>query len=111
MAFFAERLPVVHIPEQSLIAAMRKHVIHHSGRYQLPFSLTVDTQRMPVQKSCSCLPPLGVVTTGISATAQAVAAQRHVLLAINLTLFAESRATGIAAGSSWFLGHLLHLTI
>ena len=111
MAFLAKRLPVIHIPEQALIAAMRKHMIHDGRRGQLPVSLTGDAQRMTPQVGVSRLAPLPVISTESSAAAQPIVALSEMFFAVDLPLFAESGAAGIAAGASRFHGHYTHLTV
>ena len=73
MALFAERLPVVHIPEQSMIATMRKHMIHHRGGRQLPVGMAGDAQRMPTQVGSPCLAPLAVIPAISSSAAESIA--------------------------------------
>ena len=106
MASLAKRLPVRLIPEQPLIAPMRNNVVHNGCRDDLALRLTEGTQRMLLQKKGAGLTPSAVVPTGIGTAAQPVAAPFHMILTEHLTLLAEARTSGIAAGSSWFLGHL-----
>ena len=105
MAFLAEGLPVRLIPEQSLITPVRDDVIHHCCGHDLALRLAEGTQRMLFQEESAGLTPAAVIPTGIRTTAQPVAAPFHMILTEHLTLFAEAWTTGIAAGSSWCVGH------
>ena len=106
MASLAERLPVRLIPEQPLIAPVRNDVIHHCCGHDLALRKAEGAQRMLLQEESASLTPAAVVPTGISTAAQPVAAPFHMILTEHLTLLAEARTSGIAAGSSWFLGHV-----
>ena len=105
MASSTKALPVALIPEQSLVAPVRDAMIHHRCRNDLALCLAESTQRMLLQEKCTGLTPAAVVPTGIRSAAQSVAAPFHMILTEHLTLLAEARTSGIAAGSSWFLGH------
>jgi hypothetical protein len=105
MAFLAEWFPVALIPKQPLVAAMRDDVIHHGCRNDLSLRLTEGAQRMLFQEKAPGLTPAGIIPASVRAAAQAVTAPRHMILTEHLTLFAKARTSGIAAGSSWFLGH------
>ena len=105
MASLAERLPVRLIPEQPLVTPVRNDVIHNGCRDDLALRLAECTQRMLLQEESAGLTPAAVVPTGIRAAAQPVAAPFHMILTEHLTLLAEARTSGIAAGSSWFFGH------
>lgn len=74
MAFFAECLPILPIPEQILIATMRNDVINHRRRGQSLFLLALDTQRMLPQAGSPRLALLPIVALGSSLTAQTFAA-------------------------------------
>lgn len=111
VVLLTERLPVIYIPEQLHVATMRNHMIHHRGGYQLPFCLTENAQRMPPKICGPRLAPFPVIATEGSSATQPVAAFRDVLFAVDLSMFAESGAARIAAGSSWFLWHYVHLTV
>ena len=100
MASLAERLPVGLIPEQPLIAPMRDDVIHHCCGHDLALRKAEGAQRMLLQEESASLTPAAVVPTGISTAAQPVAAPFHMILTEHLTLLAEARTTGIAAGPS-----------
>ena len=84
-------------------------MINHCGRIHFSFCLTHDAEGMPAKKSVSRLAPPTVVAPEGSAAAQTVTALGDVFLAVNLPLFAESGAAGIAAGASRFHGHVLYL--
>ena len=103
MASSTKALPVALIPEQSLVAPVRDDMIHHRCRNDLALCLAESTQRMLLQEKCTGLTPAAVVPTGIRSAAQSVAAPFHMILTEHLTLLAEARTSGIAAGSSWFL--------
>ncbi len=105
MAFLAERLPVRLNPEQSLITPVRNDMIHYRCRHDLALRKAKGAQRMLLQEKSTGLTPAAVVPTGIGTAAQSVTAPLHMILTEHLTLLAEARTSGIAAGSSWFLGH------
>jgi hypothetical protein len=60
---------------------------------------------MLLKEKFSGLTPAGIIPTGIRAAAQPVAAPFYMILTEHLTLLAETRTSGVSAGSSWFLGH------
>ena len=105
MASLAERLPVRLIPEQPLITPMRNDMIDHRRGHDLALRLAKGAQRMLLQEKSASLTPAGIVSTSIRTTAQPVAAPFHMILTEHLTLLAEARTSGIAAGSSWFIWH------
>ena len=109
MALLAKRLPVVHIPEQPLVASVWQHMIYDSCWGQLPVSLAGNAQRMTPQIGSPRVAPPAVVAPEGSAAAQPVAALGDVFLAIDLPLFAESGTAGEAAGAFWFHRHNDHL--
>ena len=111
MAALTKRLPVRLIPKQPLVTPVRNDVIHHCCGHNLALRLAEGAQRMLLQEESAGLTPSAVVPTGIRTAAQPVAAPFHMILTEHLTLLAEAWTTGIAAGSSWFLGHLPHLTV
>ena len=85
---------------------MRDDVIHYGCGDNLSLCLTAGAQRMLLQKKAPDLAPPGVIPTSVRATAQSVTAPLHMILAEYLTLLTEARTTVIAAGPSWFLGHM-----
>ena len=50
MAGLAEGLPVVHIPEQGLVAPVWLDMVHYGSRLYLTNSLTAYTQRPHLQE-------------------------------------------------------------
>ena len=72
VAALAERLPVVFIPEQLLIAAVRDDVVNHSRRSKPAFEHTLRAKRMFLQKGFSRSAPLSVVSSRIRTAAHAV---------------------------------------
>ena len=80
-------------------------MIYHCGRIHFSFCLTHDAEGMPAKKSVSRLAPFPVISTESSTAAQPIAALSDMLFTVDLPLFAESGAAGIAAGASWFHGH------
>ena len=105
MALLAEWLPIALIPEQPLVATVRNDVIHHRCWNNFSFRLTESAKRMLLQEKAPSLTPPGVIAPSIRSAAQPISTPHHMILTEHLTLFAESWTTGIAAGSSWFLGH------
>ena len=103
MASLAERFPVRLIPEQALVTSVRNNVIHNGCRDDLALRLTEGAQRMLLQEKSAGFTPAAVVPTGIRSAAQPVAAPFHMILTEHLTLLAEARTSGIAAGSSWLI--------
>ena len=100
MAALAKGLPICLIPEQPLITPMRNNVIHHRCGHDLALRLAEGAQRMLLQEESAGLTPAAVVPTGIGTAAQPVAAPFHMIFTEHLTLLAEARTTGIAAGPS-----------
>ena len=110
MAALAKGLPVAFIPEQFLIAPVRDDVIDHRRRGEPILFHTFNAQGMPSEVSLSRCPPTGVVPACVRAATQPITAPRHMIFAEYLTRLAEARTAGIAAGSIWFLGHILLLS-
>ena len=110
MVALAQALPVAFIPEQLPVATMRNDVIDYSRRSQLVLFHAFHTQRISGEESLSRCPPPGVISPSIRTPAQPVTAPRHMIFAEYLAHLAEARASGIAAGPIWFLGHILLLS-
>lgn len=68
----AERLPVVTLPEQHHVAAVRNDVIDNLGLGYAASPFTRRAQRVPGQEAGSGLVPLAVVATFTSAATPAV---------------------------------------
>lgn len=74
----AQRLPVAPAPEQRLIPAMRRDVVHHRGRSDQTLGLAHHAQGMLTQELGSRLLPLvAVAALGRSLLAGAPAAGLH----------------------------------
>src|SRR5690606_887183 len=58
-----QRLPVLFIPEQSLVSSVWFDVVNNRCLSQLSFLLTVFAKRMGVQEPFACLPPTAIITT------------------------------------------------
>lgn len=61
MAPFAERLPILLIPEQHLITPVRYDMVYHRSRGGFSILQTLMAQRMPLQKQYPGFPPLGII--------------------------------------------------
>ena len=102
MAAPAKGLPVLFIPEQRRVAAMRDDMIDHSRRGQHAVPAAFRAKRVLTQEQRSGLAPAGVVPASVRPAAQRVmAVLLAVLLAIH-TALAQIRAAGIPAGSFRF---------
>ena len=107
MTVLAERFPVCLIPEQLLVTPVWDDVIHHRCGHDLALRLAEGAQRMLLQEESAGLTPAAVVPTGISTAAQPVVAPFHMILTEHLTLFAETRTSGIAAWTFGFVWHVI----
>ena len=106
MAFFAECLPILLIPEQQKVTPVRNDVINHRRRGDLPIFQAALAQGISMQKQLACFTPPGII-----APCSCVAPQRIMrpFLAMCLTIgarFAQIRTAGIAAGASRFHWHM-----
>jgi hypothetical protein len=86
-------------------------MVDDRGSSQLSFRLAGNAKRMLPQIGGPRISPPAVIAPEGRAAAQPVAALGNVFLAIDLPLFAESRASGIATGPFGFLRHHSHLTV
>ena len=102
MAALAKGLPVLFIPEQRRVAAMRDDVVDHRRWGQHAVLAAFRTERILAEEQRSGLAPAGVVPARVRPAAQRVMA---VLLAVFLAVHAavaQVRAAGIPAGSFRF---------
>ena len=102
MASRAKGLPVLFIPEQCRIAAMRDDMIDHGCRGHHAVSAALRAKRVLTEEQRSGFAPARVVPARIRPAAQRVMA---VLLAVFLAVYAalaQVRAAGVSAGSFWF---------
>ena len=106
MASLAERLPVRLIPEQPLVAPVRDDVIHHCCRHDLTLRKAEGAQRMLLQEKSAGFTPAGIIPSGVGSAALAVSAPHGMIFTEHLTLFAESGAPRVAAGSFRFKRHV-----
>ena len=109
MAVLAKGLPIMFIPEQLAIAAMRNDMVNYRRRSQSSILPALRAQRMLLQEGRSCFPPSGVVPPCIRAAAHTVGAVLPVFPAIHAAV-AEVGASGKTAGASWRSRHVVHLT-
>ena len=108
VAWFAERVPVIFIPEQPLVPAMRDDVVNDGRRGEFAFAHTFRTQRMALEVRTPGSAPLGVVPSRISTAANTVCAVLLVFPAVHAAV-AEIGASGEAAWAArcpWHIGHL-----
>ena len=110
MAVLAEGLPVFFVPEQTLITPMRKDVVNHCRRGELSFSLALDTKRMPLKILETGFSPPRVVSSGVSAAAQAICAPYAMILAKDIAFLGKFGTAGIPAGTGRNSWHRLLLS-
>ena len=72
MAALAQRLPVVLIPEQLLIAPVRNHMVDHRCLCEHAVLHALIAQRVALQESRAGLSPAAVVATGLRAAAHSI---------------------------------------
>ena len=72
MAALAQRLPVVFIPEQLLVAPVRNHMVDHRCRCKPAMLYALIAQRVALQESRAGLAPAAVVATGFRTAAHSV---------------------------------------
>lgn len=72
MAALAKGLPIVFIPEQPLIPAMRDDMVNHRRRRDLPVLHALIAQRIALQKAGAGFSPAAIIATGFSTAAPAV---------------------------------------
>lgn len=80
-------------------------MIHYRCRDDLSLCLTESAQRMLFQEKRPCLLPSAIISPGSSAASEPITTPLHMILTKDLTLHSEFRASGIAAGSPWFIWH------
>ena len=106
MAVFTQSLPVLFIPEQSVIPTVWHNMIYHSCLHQSSLLPAPDTQRMCFQEPASCDTPSSVVPTP-SRRCPVTTMQRSMLFTINPVC--QLRASRMAAGLLWLHRHFIHL--
>ena len=106
MTAFAQRLPVLFIPEKHMIAAMGYDMINYCRGRQCAVFQTFGAQWMPGQKRLPCLSPVRVISSGGCAAANGIMTPFFsVLIAVN-PLLAEMGTAGVTAGAFWDFRHI-----
>lgn len=105
MAVLTQSLPVLFIPEQSVIPTVRHNMIYHSCFHQSSLFPAPDTQRMYFQKPASCCTPSSVVPTP-GRRCPVTTMQRCMIFTINPVC--QLRASRMAAGLLWLCRHFIH---
>ena len=106
MTAFAQRLPVLFIPEKRMIAAMGYDMVDHGRGRQHTVLQAFGAQRTPEQKRLPCLSPACVIAPGGSTAANSVMAPFFsVIFAVN-PLLAEIGTAGLAAGAFGDFRHI-----
>ena len=72
MAALAQRLPVVLIPEQLLIAPVRNHMVDHRCRCEPAVLHAFIAQRVALQESRTGLAPAAVIVAGFCVAVHSV---------------------------------------
>ena len=72
MAALAQRLPVVLIPEQPLVAPVRNHMVDHRCRCEHAVLHARIAQRVALQESGAGIAPAAVIATGFRAAADSI---------------------------------------
>ena len=98
MAVLTQSLPVLFIPEQSVIPTVRHNMIYHSCLHQSSLFPAPDTQRMNFQKPASCCTPSSVVPTP-RRRCPVITMQQSMFFTINPVR--QLRASRMTAGLLW----------
>ena len=106
MTIFAQGLPMMFIPEQLAIAAMRNDMVNNSCGRQLACFSAFGTERILFEEQCPGRAPFPVITAFSSIAAHAVCAVFCMFPAVD-TLVAKIGTAGKPAGSFRFSGHRL----
>lgn len=104
MASLTQRLPVVGVPEQLLVAAVWNDVINHSGLDQSALCLTPSAQGVRVEERCAGLLPAATVSL-LGGGLGVVRVERSMLLAVRLTVGNQPTAARVLA---WGVGSARH---
>ena len=106
MAALAQGLPVLFVPEQPLIPAMRHDMVNNGGRGQLAILQTDAAQRIPLQIHLPRGLPFPVVAAEGSTAAQSIRGElRRMLRAVHLPRLAEARTARLPAGTKGCMRH------
>ncbi len=107
MAWLAQRLPVVPVPEQSVIATVRRDVIHDQRGLDAARLHASHAQRLLQKPDCPCFAPFRRVTALMSA-ASGLSVVRFGLLSVLLTpaMLCEGRTARVGTWSRRFYGHI-----
>ena len=106
MAALAKGLPVLFVPEQLRVAAMRSDVIHNGRRYQPAFRLAPYAPRVTFQEELPGFLPTAVVSAEVCILPFALAFP-FVFLTVLPAIRHESRAARIPARCLWSSRHNL----
>ena len=106
---FAERVPVVFVPEQPLVPTMRDDVVNNGRWGELAFAQALRTQRMPLEVRTPGPSPLSVIPSRISTAANTVGAVLLVFPTVDIAV-TEVGASGKTAWAAWCSWHIGHLT-
>ena len=104
VAAFAERLPVVLVPEKFLVTTMRNDVIHHCCPDILALLGTLHTERMCFEIRLPGFLPTSVIST-LCCRPGSFWLERQVLLTVEPAGFHQLRAAGMMARRLWFVRH------
>ena len=105
MAHFAQRLPVVLIPEQLRIAAMRNDVIDDGCGFQPTVLSAFHTQRILPQVQLSRGAPFGIISSRCAAAADYVRG----ILAMQLTIDVTVAIIRAPRKPAWTFGCMRHM--
>ena len=109
MAVFAQRLPVVLVPEQLWVAAMRENVVNHGRGGQFTTFFALDAQRVKLKIPLPSCTPLGVISARSGITPDIIVC---VFRTMHFTVHADIAqigAAGLATGAFRCAWHSLHL--
>lgn len=106
MAVLTKRLPVLLIPEQSLISFVRDDMIHYYSRRVSPLPKTFCAPRVLRKVDKPCLTPPAVITFLPACWSWSL-----VLRPAFLAVCFSHKFPALLAGSHWFHRHIYHLIL
>ena len=108
----AQRLPVLLVPEETLVSSVWNDVVNHC-RLHIPRRVlhqALDAERMLLKEQPACSLPSPAVAT-LRSRACNLRVKRQMLITIYLVAVNKLRASRMSAGFSWFVWHLVFTSL
>lgn len=105
VTWLAQRLPVLTIPEQSIVTFVRHDVVDHSRCGDQAIAFTLSAERMLIQKPNTSLAPAACVATLVSRSASLVLHLLGLLLVLVTMACAVLNQRSATWVCAWLITH------